>query len=62
MRDELNSLLKANAEALGIPGHRAEVSKSGANLSWIRRILKDKKGVPDRIREILQSPDHSILS
>lgn len=48
---ELNQLLAKTK--LGLPDFRREIGPSGNNYQWVRKALKNKEGVPDRIKELL---------
>lgn len=48
---ELNQLLAKTK--LGLPDFRREIGPSGNNYQWVRKALKNKAGVPDRLRELL---------
>lgn len=52
--NELNAALQANAQHLGLPSFRTEVSPSGNNLQWLKKNLTRKEDCPVRIKELVR--------
>lgn len=59
--DELNQLLQKNSKALGLPSFRSEVSASGNNLPWLKKMMPRNPNCPERLKELVQKPIQELL-
>lgn len=54
--EELNQLLHKHSKDLGLPSFRSEVSTSGNNLAWLKKMMPRNPRCPDRLKELVQKP------
>lgn len=58
--DRLNELLMIEGKALGLPPYRKEVTRSGSNLAWLKKVLTKNPDVSDELKGLVQKTIHQL--